>query len=83
MGRFRPAFEVPDSAYPAPAILPSSPLPETIALPVEPIILLAFFGIGAVPGALIGAGIGAVGSWFAGNKIKEDYEEKAKKTDRH
>lgn len=40
----------------------------------------AFFGIGAVPGALIGAGIGAVGSWFAGNKIKEDYEEKAKKT---
>lgn len=40
----------------------------------------AFFGIGAVPGALIGAGIGDVGSWFAGNKIKEDYEENAKKT---
>lgn len=29
---------------------------------------------------MIGAGIGAVGSWFAGNKIKEDYEENAKKT---
>lgn len=33
-------------------------------------------GVGAAPGALIGAGVGAVGSWIAGNKIKEEYEEK-------
>ncbi len=35
-----------------------------------------FGGVSAVPGALIGAGIGAVGSWIAGNKIKEEYQEK-------
>ena len=34
-----------------------------------------FGGVGAVPGALIGAGIGVIGSWIAGNKIKDDYEK--------
>lgn len=37
---------------------------------------------GTAAGALIGAGVGAVGSWIAGNKIKEDYEEKAEKRER-
>lgn len=36
-----------------------------------------FGGAGAVPGALIGAGIGSIGSWIAGNKIKENYQKKA------
>lgn len=35
----------------------------------------AFGGVGAVPGALIGAGVGTIGSWAAGNKIKEKYHK--------
>ena len=38
-----------------------------------------FGGVGAVPGALIGAGVGTVGSWIAGNKIKDDYEKNAER----
>ncbi len=37
----------------------------------------AFFGIGAVPGALIGAGIGGIAGMLGGEKVKKDYEEAA------